>query len=310
MDRRFLSVLVGLICLAPLVLLPTLQEVPGCIRAEVWPASLIRLHTVADGLIAAAYTWIPITLMMVWWRRKDIPFNWTLLCFAAFIVFCGLTHAMGIVTTWRPVYWLSGEIKAATALVSLATAALLTFRVYPSLLAIPSAGALQAAVDRAESEAAAAREATLRAEQAQALLAEANTKLSAMNEHLGIAVRELSTPVLEVHDGILLVPIVGTLDSDRARMLMETVAERISARRAQTILLDLTGVPLVDTAVASWLVKTAAMVGLLGARCVVTGIQPAVARAIIDLGVDISIPTRGSLSQGLAFALGEPARPR
>jgi anti-anti-sigma factor len=308
MYRYLLLGLVGCASIAVVVSLPTLEEVRGCVRSEVWPARLIALHTTADALIAAAYAWIPITLTMVWRRRKDIPFNWTLLCFAAFIVFCGLTHGMDILTTWRPVYWLSGEVKAATALVSLATAGLLTFRVYPSLLAIPSADALRSAAERAEREAAAAREAMVHAEEAKAQLAEANAKLSAMNERLGVTIRELSTPVLEIHEGILLVPIIGVVDSDRARLLMDTVGAEVSQRRARTILLDLTGVPVVDTAVADCLVKIASMVALLGARCVATGIQPAVARAIIDLGVDIAMPTRGSLAQGLAAAIQERDR--
>ena len=116
---------------------------PGCIRSSVWPGGLIALHVLSDGLIALAYVWIPITLIAVWRKRDDIPFNWTLLCFAGFIVSCGLTHVMSIVTTWWPYYWLAGEIKAVTGLISIATAAVLAFRVYPSLLAIPSATALR-----------------------------------------------------------------------------------------------------------------------------------------------------------------------
>jgi anti-anti-sigma factor len=308
MNRIFGPAVIGLACLAAAASIPTLQEVPGCIRADVWPVSLIAFHAITDGLIALAYTWIPIALIFVWRARKDIPLNWTLLCFAAFIVLCGATHVMGIVTIWRPVYWFSGEIKAATALVSVMTAALLSFRVSPILLAIPKADDLRAAVERAEREAAAAREAAGRVETTQAELATANVKLSEVNQRLELAVRELSTPVLEIERGILLVPIIGSLDSNRARLLMETVGAEVSARRARSILLDLTGVRTVDTAVADFLMRTASIVKLLGARCLATGIQPGVARTLVELGVDVAIPTRGSLAQGLALAIAERDR--
>lgn len=302
---RWLPLWIGLACVAAMVALPTLEYVPGCIRSNVWPTSLIALHVISDGLIALAYVWIPITLIAVWRRRDDIPFNWTLLCFAGFIVSCGLTHVMGIVTTWRPYYWLAGEIKALTGLISIATAAVLTFRVYPQLIAIPSADTLRRALDRAEREAFAALRATAAAEQAQAELAEANAKLAAFNERLELAVRELSTPILEVHPGILLVPLIGSIDAKRAELLMETVASQVKSHRAHTVLLDLTGVMVVDTAVASYLIKTAATVALLGARCAATGIQPAVARTIVELDVHLAMPTSGSLSQGLAQAIAD-----
>lgn len=294
---------IALACAAAAVLLPTLDYVPGCIRSSVWPTSLIALHVISDGLIALAYVWIPLTLIAVWRKRDDIPFNWTLLCFAGFIVSCGVTHVMGIVTTWRPYYWLAGELKLLTGVISIATAALLTFRVYPSLIAIPSADAMRRALERAEREAFAALRATAEAEKAQAELAAANAKLSALNDRLGDAIRELSTPVLEVHPGILLVPIIGAIDSERALLLMETISAEVKAHRAHTVLIDLTGVAVMDAAVAGYLVKTAATVALLGARCAATGIQPAVARTVVELGVSLAMPTSGSLAQGLAQAI-------
>ena len=303
MPRLLALVVLG--CVAAAMWLPTLEYVPGCIRSAVWPSSLIALHVISDGLIALAYVWIPLTLIAVWRKRDDIPFNWTLLCFAGFIVSCGVTHVMGIVTTWRPLYWLAGEIKLVTGLISIATAALLTFRVYPALIAIPSAGALRRAVERAEREAFAALRATADAEKAQAELAAANAKLSALNERLEDSIRELSTPVLEVHPGILLVPIIGSIDAARAQLLMETIAAEVTTRKSHTVLLDLTGVVVVDTVVASYLIKTAATVALLGARCAATGIQPAVARTIVELGVDLAMPTSGNLAQGLTQALAD-----
>jgi anti-anti-sigma regulatory factor len=303
MPRQWLLPVIVLACVAASVALPTLEYVRGCIRSDVWPASLIALHVISDGLIALAYVWIPLTLIAVWRRRNDIPFNWTLLCFAGFIVSCGATHVMGIVTTWRPLYWLAGEIKLLTGLISIATAALLTFRVYPQLLRIPSADALRRALERAEREAFAALRATADAEKAQAELAAANARLSELNTRLEVSIRELSTPVLEVHAGILLAPIIGAIDAERAQLLMEAISREVTARKAHTVLLDLTGVAMVDTAVANYLIKTAATVALLGARCAATGIQPSVARTVVELGVDLAMPTSGSLAQGLAQAL-------
>ena len=306
MLRSLSSALIGLACVAAVVAsLPTFEYVPGCIRSSVWPTSLIALHVLSDGLIALAYVWIPLTLIAVWRRRDDIPFNWTLLCFAGFIVSCGATHVMGIVTTWLPYYWLAGEIKAVTGLISIATAALLTFRVYPSLIAIPSAESLRRALERAEREAFAALRATADAEKAQAELAAANAKLVELNERLAGSIRELSTPVLEVHAGILLVPIIGFIDAERAQLLMETISAEVTTRKAHTVILDLTGVTVVDRAVADYLLKTATAVGLLGARCAATGIQPAVARTIVEHGVHLTMPTSGNLAQGLALAIAD-----
>lgn len=302
-SRHWLFPALVLACAAAAFSLPTLAYVPGCIRSVVWPTSLIALHVLSDGLIALAYVWIPVTLIAVWRKRNDIPFNWTLLCFAGFIVSCGVTHVMGIITVWRPLYWLAGEIKAVTGLISITTAALLTFRVYPHLISIPSADVLRRALERAEREAFAALRATADAEKAQAELAAANAQLSTLNTRLEVSIRELSTPVLEVHAGILLVPIIGSIDAQRAQLLMETISTEVTARKAHTVLLDLTGVAVVDTTVASYLIKTAATVTLLGARCAATGIQPSVARTIVELGVDLTMPTSGSLAQGLAQAI-------
>src|SRR5688572_23601692 len=99
---RALVALVTLAAIVAAVALPTLERVIGCNRSDVWPKDLIALHTLSDGAIALAYTWIPIALLGVWRARKDIPLNWTLLCFAAFIVLCGLTHVMNVVTVWDP----------------------------------------------------------------------------------------------------------------------------------------------------------------------------------------------------------------
>jgi two-component sensor histidine kinase len=102
-----------------------------------WQPGLIGLHVVSDALIAIAYFCIPLALFYFVRRRKDVPFHWMFICFAAFILSCGATHLMGIVTLWQPVYRLDGIIKALTAVASIVTAIYL-FRLLPTLLQIPS----------------------------------------------------------------------------------------------------------------------------------------------------------------------------
>ncbi len=118
------------------------------------------------------------------------------------------------------------------------------------------------------------------------------------------ALRELSTPVIRVHDRILLLPLVGAIDSVRAQQIMDTVLLRIVEEKAKVIIVDIAGVPVVDTKVADNLVKTTASVRLLGAQTILTGISAQVARTIVQLGVDISaMHTRSRLQDGIELAL-------
>src|ERR1700722_979614 len=116
-----------------------------------WQAGILALHVIADSLIALAYFSIPFTLLYFVRRRKDLQFNWIYLCFAGFIIACGLTHLMEIWTVWEPVYWLSGGVKAVTALASVPTAILLV-RLIPTALRLPSPATLQRANHRLELE--------------------------------------------------------------------------------------------------------------------------------------------------------------
>jgi hypothetical protein len=102
-----------------------------------WQSSLILLHAVSDILIGLAYVSIPVTLFHLIRRRKDIPFGWMFMLFATFITACGATHLMEVWTLWVPVYWLSGGVKAITAIASVPTAVLLV-RLMPTALSIPS----------------------------------------------------------------------------------------------------------------------------------------------------------------------------
>jgi rsbT co-antagonist protein RsbR len=128
-------------------------------------------------------------------------------------------------------------------------------------------------------------------------------KIETIERHQA-AIRELSTPVIRVHDRILLLPLVGTIDSHRANQVMDSVLLKVSEAQAKVIIIDIAGVPVVDTKVADSLVKTTAAVRLLGAETILTGITAQVARTIIHLGVDIStMHTLSRLAEGIELAL-------
>src|SRR5206468_9708164 len=109
-----------------------------------WDPGLMRLHLISDFLIAAAYFIIPFTLVNSVRKRRDLPFNWMFVCFGIFIIACGMTHVMEIITLWKPYYWISGIVKAITALASVPTAILL-IRLIPQVINIPGPAVLRAA---------------------------------------------------------------------------------------------------------------------------------------------------------------------
>ena len=119
------------------------------------------------------------------------------------------------------------------------------------------------------------------------------------------AVRELSTPVIRVFDRVLLLPLVGTIDTARAQQVMETLLLRVSEEQARVVIVDISGVPVVDTKVAEHMIMTTNAVRLLGAETVVAGISPVVAKTIVQLGISLStLTTRGRLQDAIRFALG------
>ncbi|AUX48762.1 anti-anti-sigma factor [Sorangium cellulosum] len=125
------------------------------------------------------------------------------------------------------------------------------------------------------------------------------------------ALRELSTPLIPLADGVLAMPLVGTVDDARAAQIMEMLLAGISSQRAHTAILDITGVRAIDTHVADALTRTARAAQLLGTRVVLTGIRPEVARSLVELGADLSgIITLGTLQSGIAHALRHTERPR
>ena len=127
--------------------------------------------------------------------------------------------------------------------------------------------------------------------------------LETMTRHQA-AIRELSTPVIKVYDRILLLPIVGTVDTQRANQIMETVLVQVVEQQAKVIIIDIAGVPVVDTKVADHILQTTAAVRLLGAQTVLTGISASVARSVVQLGVELThVVTRAKLSEGIVLAL-------
>jgi rsbT co-antagonist protein RsbR len=115
---------------------------------------------------------------------------------------------------------------------------------------------------------------------------------------------ELSTPVVKMWDGVLVLPLIGTLDSQRTQMVMESLLQRIVETAAEVAIIDITGVPTVDTLVAQHLIKTVTAARLMGADCIISGIRPQIAQTIVHLGVDLrDIATKSSLADALALAL-------
>jgi rsbT co-antagonist protein RsbR len=116
-------------------------------------------------------------------------------------------------------------------------------------------------------------------------------------------IRELSTPVLRVRERLLVVPIIGLMDSARAYQLTDQVLRSIRAHRAKVVVLDITGVPTVDSAVANHLIQTIQAARLLGARSIVTGVSPDIAQTLVRIGVDVTkLHTLGDLQEGLVEA--------
>ncbi len=114
---------------------------------------------------------------------------------------------------------------------------------------------------------------------------------------------ELETPVIQVWDGILAVPLVGTLDTARAQQMNETMLERVIETASEIVILDITGVPIVDTAVARHLLETVSAARLLGAEVLIVGLTTRIAMTLVQLGVDLAgVTTRTTMAKGLALA--------
>jgi len=115
---------------------------------------------------------------------------------------------------------------------------------------------------------------------------------------------ELSTPVVKLWDGVLALPMIGTLDSARTQIVMESLLQRIVDTGSELAIIDITGVPTVDTLVAQHLLKTVTAIRLMGADCIISGIRPQIAQTIVHLGVDLQgVTTKATLADALTLAL-------
>jgi len=118
------------------------------------------------------------------------------------------------------------------------------------------------------------------------------------------AINELSTPVIKVWEGLLVLPIIGTLDSQRTQRMMESLLQQIVATGSKMAILDITGVPVVDTMVANHLIKTITAAGLMGAECILSGISPNIAQTIVHLGIDLTgIKTKSTMMEAMRYAI-------
>jgi len=120
---------------------------------------------------------------------------------------------------------------------------------------------------------------------------------------------ELSTPVVKLWDGILALPIIGTLDSSRTQMVMENLLQTVVATNSKYAIIDITGVPTVDTLVAQHLLKTITAARLMGAECIISGVRPQIAQTIVHLGINLEdVVTKARLSDAFALALDRSGR--
>jgi rsbT co-antagonist protein RsbR len=121
-------------------------------------------------------------------------------------------------------------------------------------------------------------------------------------------IAELSTPVVKLWDGILALPLIGTLDSARTQVVMETLLETTVQQSAQVAIIDITGVPTVDTLVAQHLLKTVAAMRLMGADCIISGIRPQIAQTMVHLGVELNVDSKATLADAFKLALIKTGR--
>ncbi|MGG1572673.1 STAS domain-containing protein [Fictibacillus sp. NRS-1165] len=118
------------------------------------------------------------------------------------------------------------------------------------------------------------------------------------------ALLELSAPLIPVFQNISVMPLIGTIDTERAKRIMENLLEGVIQYRSEVVLIDITGVPVVDTMVAHHIIQAADAVRLLGSTCILVGIRPEIAQTIVSLGIDLSLfPTKSTLQKGMERAL-------
>jgi rsbT co-antagonist protein RsbR len=119
-----------------------------------------------------------------------------------------------------------------------------------------------------------------------------------------VALQELSAPLIPVMENITVMPLIGTIDTERAKLIMENLLDGVIKHNAEVVLIDITGVPVVDTMVAHHIIQAAEAVRLIGSTCILVGIRPEIAQTIVNLGIDLQkFPTKSSLRKGFQTAL-------
>ena len=121
-------------------------------------------------------------------------------------------------------------------------------------------------------------------------------------------ISELSTPVVKLWDGVLALPLIGTLDSERTQVVMENLLQTIVDAEAEIAIIDITGVPTVDTLTAQHLLKTIAAARLMGADCIISGIRPQIAQTVVHLGLELNVISKATLADAFAVALRRTGR--
>lgn len=118
------------------------------------------------------------------------------------------------------------------------------------------------------------------------------------------ALQELSSPLIPIFENITVMPLIGTVDTERAKLIMENLLEGVVKHRSEVVLIDITGVPVVDTMVAHHIIQAIDAVRLIGAKCILVGIRPEIAQTIVNLGIDLSnLPTQSTMRKGFEAAL-------
>lgn len=119
-----------------------------------------------------------------------------------------------------------------------------------------------------------------------------------------VALQELSAPLIPVMDKITIMPLIGTIDTERAKLIMENLLEGVIKHNSEVVLMDITGVPVVDTMVAHHIIQAAEAVRLIGSTCILVGIRPEIAQTIVNLGIDLGkFPTKSTLKKGFTSAM-------
>jgi anti-anti-sigma factor len=272
-----------------------------------WNTGVVVLHAGSDSLIFLTYLTIALTLGYFARKRGDLPFDWMFLAFGTFTVACGTTHLMEVVTLWTPVYWLSGVVKAVTAVLSVVTALLLV-RLIPKALALPSPTLLREANGKLAEQ---ARQLEIALAERGALeeqkLQLAKEQQAAQTEIIRLQdqrLDEMAVPVVPIMDHVLVMPLIGVVDSKRARRVLDTVIESAHRRAARVVIVDVTGLTHFDTQAIGTLIEIGKALRLVGAEVVLTGIGAEIATTLVKLGINLEgLVTLATLQDGVARAM-------